>query len=204
MILFLQLWGGLFYLINKILFSLAENLSFSLRRRFRIVSWILYILGVPAWVVILVLKHNWIAASIEAGGIPAMIFGLSKDLRPKSTASRRLDLLASGFTYLFIILGVGYSFMDFGGIRSLSQVLEILVTIGFLAGSYFMAKGRSAGWLFFMLMNGSMGYLMYIQGHPLLTLQQVISFCFVVYGYTTVLRTSSGNCGIPEKAGPDN
>ena len=200
MILILQLWGGLFYLINKILFALAENFSSARRRGFRIISWIFYILGVPAWVFILVMKHNWIAASIEVGGIPAMIFGLYNDIRPKNTANRTFDLIASGFTCLFIVFGVGYSFLDFGGIHSLSQILEILVTTGFLAGSYFMAKGKSAGWLFFMLMNGTMGYLMYIQGHPLLTFQQIISFGFVLYGYIIVLTTPSENRGEIGKA----
>jgi len=44
------------------------------QRRLKIIGWIIYLSGVPAWVIILIGKHDWIAASIEAGGIPAMLF----------------------------------------------------------------------------------------------------------------------------------
>ena len=74
---FLQVWGGLFYLANKGLFSVAETQHSTQRqRRLKIIGWLVYILGVPPWVIILVGHDNWIAASIEAGGIPAMVFGL--------------------------------------------------------------------------------------------------------------------------------
>lgn len=56
---FLQLWGGLFYLANKMLFSLAEaQRSAQRQRRLKIVGWSIYILGVPPWVIILVGHDN--------------------------------------------------------------------------------------------------------------------------------------------------
>ena len=81
------------------------------------------------------------------------------------------------------MLGVGYSIKDYGGITSLSQVLEIGVTVGFLLGSYLLAKNNRFGWLFFMLMNGSMASLMLLQNKPLLAIQQIASLCFVIYGF---------------------
>jgi len=181
--LILQLWGGSCYLANKILFSLAEASRVRTGRRLRVAGWIVYLAGVPAWVAVLISRHNWIAASIEIGGIPAMIFGLTGALRDGKDVSRRGDLLTSIITYAFILLGLGGSILDRGGIVSLSQVLEILVTVGFLLGSYLLAKRKSAGWLFFMLMNGAMGTLMLLQGKPVLAVQQGISLGFVVYGY---------------------
>ena len=67
--------------------------------------------------------------------------------------------------------------------------------IGFLTGSYLLAKNNIYGWLFFMLMNGSMASLMLIQDKPFLSVQQLISLCFVIYGFTVVLK-SRHNKGI--------
>jgi len=89
-----------------------------------------------------------------------------------------------------LFLGVGYSLYDYGGITSETQVLEIGVMIGFLIGTYLLAKKNSYGWLFFMLMNASMAALMLLQHKPLLGMQQLVSLCFVIYGFTVALKTS--------------
>jgi len=52
----LQVWGGTFYLTNKVLLALSENKAPSVKRTFKISGWSAYILGVPAWV-IGVVKH---------------------------------------------------------------------------------------------------------------------------------------------------
>lgn len=185
----LQIWGGGCYLLNKMLFAFAEGRSFQAKRLLRLYGWTVYIAGVPAWVVILLGKHNWIAAAIEAGGIPSMLFGLYSAYMSPRHPNRRFDRFASAVTYGSIFLGVGYSLYDYGGITSVSQVLEIGVTAGFLLGSYLLAKNNAAGWLFFMLMNGSMAALMHLQDKPILAVQQLVSLCFVVYGYTVSRQT---------------
>ena len=186
--LFFQIWGGAFYLTNKILFAAAAGRAAEAKRKLLMAGWTVYILGVPAWIVILVGDRNWIAASIEAGGVPAMLFGLFNVYQRVKIPSRRLDLLASFFTYASLLLGVGYSLWERSGITSLSQILEIGVMIGFLLGSYLLAKDDLRGWLFFMLMNGSMAGLMLMQGKPILTVQQLLSLSFVVYGFVTATR----------------
>jgi len=186
--LILQIWGGLFYLINKICFAFAEGKEEDKKRQLKIIGWVIYILGVPAWVIILFLKHNWIAASIEFGGIPAMLLGLFTVYKNHDKPNRIFDMVASFFTYAFIAFGTSYSIYDYHGITSVSQCLEIGVMIGFLLGSYLLAKNNTYGWLFFMLMNGSMGALMIIQGKPILALQQTASFCFVVFGFISATR----------------
>ena len=185
-----QAWGGGFYLLNKICFALAETKPQRVKRQLRIYGWLVYILGVPAWVIILIGKNDWIAASIEAGGIPSMLFGLYTVYRDSEIPSKCFDRVASFFTYSFIIMGVSYSLFDYGGITSLSQVLEIGVMIGFLMGSYLLAKNNASGWLLFMLMNGSMALLMFIQDKPLLSIQQIVSLCFVIYGYRNALKST--------------
>ena len=186
--LILQIWGGLFYLTNKICLALAEGQVKSRKRTLRIFGWLIYILGVPAWVVILILKRDWIAASIEAGGVPAMLLGLCNVLKSSQKPNRSVDLIASFFTYAFIVFGTGYSLYDYRGITSFSQLLEICVMIGFLLGSFLLAKSRTSGWVLFMLMNGSMGTLMVVQNKPILAFQQAASLCFVVYGFVTAVH----------------
>ena len=179
----LQFWGGGFYLINKILFALAEGKHPQVKRQFKLLGWAIYIFGVPAWVIILLSEQNWIAASIEAGGIPSMLLGLYTVYKKSALPSKYLNQVASIFTYGSIVLGVSYSMFNYGGITSFSQVLEIGIMLGFLLGSYLLAKNNRKGWLFFILMNGSMAILMLIQHRPLLATQQIVSLSFVIYGF---------------------
>ena len=185
----LQAWGGSFYLLNKIFFALAEGKKQKTKRQLKIAGWSIYILGVPAWVIILVSKHDWIAASIEAGGVPSMLFGLFTVYQNADSPNKLFDFIALFSTYGFLILGVSYSLYDYEGITAISQMLEIGVMIGFLIGSYLLAKSNLYGWVFFMLMNASMASLMLIQHKPLLFVQQLISLCFVIYGFAASLKT---------------
>jgi hypothetical protein len=190
----LQTWGGGFYLLNKIFLALAEGKEQKTKRQLKIVGWLIYILGVPAWVIILVSKHDWIAAAIEVGGVPSMLFGLFTVYQNTDLPNKTFDLMASLCTYGFLIIGVFYSIYDYGGISSASQLLEIGVMVGFLIGSYLLAKSNLFGWIFFMLMNGSMASLMLMQNKPLLTVQQIISLCFVIYGFAVSHRMTRGEC----------
>lgn len=189
--LVLQIWGGSCYLLNKILFALSEGKKQNIKRILKLYGWAIYILGAPAWVIILLCKQNWIAASVEAGGVPSMIFGYYTVFKNSSTPNRIFDRVASFFTYGSLTLGVTYSLIDYGGITSFSQILEIGVMLGFLLGSYLLAKNNRIGWLFFMLMNGSMATLMFIQSKQLLTIQQIVSLGFVIYGYIGSRKSES-------------
>ncbi len=186
----LQIWGGSFYLLNKIFLALAEGQGHRTQRKLRILGWVVYLLGVPAWVIILTGKHNWIAASIEAGGVPAMLFGLFNVYQSKPVPNKVFDALTSAITYAFIIMGVSYSLYDYGGLVAVTQLLEISAMTGFLLGSYLLAKHNINSWLLFMLMNGSMAALMFIQDKPILTAQQLVSLCFVAYGFRMAVKTA--------------
>lgn len=181
--LILQVWGAGFYLINKILFAISESKQASLKKKLKIIGWTIYILGVPAWVIILVAHQNWIAASIEAGGIPSMLLGLYNTYHDHKKPHKFFNKFVSFSTYSSLAFGLLYSLNLHGGISSITQILEIGVMLGFLLGSYYMAKNSSNGWLFFMLMNLSMASLMFIQDSPILMAQQLLSLCFVVYGF---------------------
>ncbi len=181
--LFLQIWGAGFYLSNKILFTVAETQTTHRKKWLKMAAWIIYTLGVPAWVIILIGEHNWIAASIEAGGIPAMLLGLYNTYHDNKKHHKLSNVIVYLTTYSAIAFGVTYSLIINSGIHNFSQILEMSVMIGFLLGSYYMAKHSLKGWLFFMLMNISMAILMIIQEKPVLFIQQFISFSIVAYGY---------------------
>lgn len=187
--LFLQIWAGSCYLLNKILFSISEAKSDGLKRKLKMTGWLLYLFGVPAWVVILIGHDDWIAASIEAGGIPAMLLGLYNTIHNHQKVNRAFNSVVSFCTYFSLVFGLSFSVYHHGGLTSFSQVLEIGVMLGFLLGSYLLAKNNSNGWLFFMLMNISMASLMFIQDKPILMAQQLLSLCFVLYGF---IKTRSG------------
>jgi hypothetical protein len=179
--LFLQIWGGGGYLLAKILLSHAEGLEKD--RVWRIAGWLAYIIGLPAWVILLAGKHNWIAAANEAGGAPALILGFTLAWKGLDKAPAPADRAVRIFTWIMIILGLGYSLYFFGGITAFSQILELGVTAGFLLGTYLLAKKKPSGWIFFALMLCSMGALMYLQGKVILIFQQALSLVFVIRGF---------------------
>ena len=186
----LQIWGGGFYLLNKIFFSLAERSADEDRKRsWKVRSWSVYLIGLPAWVIIFVDKRNWIAAALESGGAAAMILGLVIATKGADKAPKWL-----GYSALIVtVIGITYSLYDFGGITTLNQVLELGVVTGFLAGTYLLAKQRALGYLLFVLMNVSNAALMYIQDFPWLALQQIVSLGFVLDAYRTASRADASN-----------
>lgn len=182
--LLLQWLGGGFYLLNKILFSFSERARkkglTEGARRWRIASWAVYLAGLALWVIIFASWRNWIAASVEASGAPAMALGLFLAIRGDAGKPPRwLD----DFALVCIPLGFAYSLYDFGGLNTLNQWLEIGLVGGFLIGTYRLAKDHADGYLWFVLMHVSCGWLMWIQGYPWLFLQQVVSLIFIADAY---------------------
>jgi len=172
----IQLWGGGFYLLNKIFFATAERCLTNRKRKWQIASWLVYLFGLPAWLIIFFFERNWIVFGVEAGGGISMLLGLIVAQKGLGNEQSWLD----NFSKLAIILGVSFSLYDFGGINTINQGLEISTTIGFLFGTYMLARQRSVGYIWFILMNISMGILMFIENYPWLFLQQIISLVFVV------------------------
>jgi hypothetical protein len=176
----LQLWGGIFYLLNKIFFSRAERSEEEKQERvWRIRSWSVYLTGLPAWFIIFVLEKNWIVAAVETAGAVAMALGLYIAIHGLKKEPRWANHLA----LVVVVVGITISIYDLGTILTVNQTLELSTTAGFLVGTYLLARQRPTGYLWFLLMNASMGTLMYIQNYPWLALQQIISFGFVADAY---------------------
>ncbi|MFA6301189.1 MAG: hypothetical protein WC609_02470 [Candidatus Paceibacterota bacterium] len=185
----LQWLGGGFYLLNKIFLTFSEYAhnrgDKKTARRWRIASWVIYLVGLPPWVIIFIVRHNWIAASVEASGIPAMLLGLVIAFRDTTkNPPRWLDR----FALVCIPVGFAYSFYDFGGLNTINQWLEIGLVVGFLVGTYLLAKENANGYLWYVLMHITCGRLMWIQGYPWLFLQQVISLGFILDAYRVALK----------------
>lgn len=178
----LQVWGGAAYLAHKICLSRAErSADNAANRRWRLWSWTVYLAGLPAWVAVFLIERNWIAAAVESGGGPAMVVGLVIVLRGRGAEPRWLDLLAR----FAVIAGLGASLLDFGGITTVNQVIELAIAAGFLMGTYLLAKDRPQGYFWFMLGNVCCSLLMGIQGYHILMLQQAVSLAFVIDAYRT-------------------
>jgi CHASE2 domain-containing sensor protein len=82
-----------------------------------------------------------------------------------------------------IIFGVSYSIYTFNGIRTFSQILEIIIIFGYLVSNYLLAKRNPFAWLMFMAGLISMSILMFIQNKPILTIQQLISLIPAIIGF---------------------
>ena len=183
-IIILQLWGGVFYLLAKIFLSIAEG-NKTTNGNWRLLGWMVYLIGIPAWLIVLSLDQRWIALAVEAGGIPAMIIGINSSVKNPKVISKMIDTVIKIFTIGLIVLGVFYSIHKFGGITKFTQILEMGVTVGFLVGTYLLSKKNYYGWICFLLMNLSMATLMFMQGpnRYIFAILQVISIYFVVSGF---------------------
>ena len=184
--LFLQIWGGIGYLLAKILLASAEGRNNG--NKLRIIGWFSYLLGIPAWVILFISKNDWVVAAIDLSSIPSMILGIVIAWKQNTQTNKIFDMFVKIFTVFMIVLGTSCSIYYFHGITTISQILEIIITIGFLSGSYLLAKKNPAGWLLFALMCICMGILMLIQGKTLLVFQQGISLVVIITGYIRAIH----------------
>jgi hypothetical protein len=184
--LLLQIWGGTGYLLAKILLAAAEGMKNG--RKLRIIGWFSYLIGIPAWVVILSSNNNWVVAAIDIGSIPSMIFGIVIAWKQNIQVNKAIDMFVKFFTIFMILLGTFYSIYWFHGITTFSQILEILITFSFLFGTYLLAKNNPTGWLLYSLMCICVVILMILQDKTLLAFQQGIAFFVVVIGYIKAIK----------------
>jgi hypothetical protein len=184
--IFLQYWGGAGYFLAKVLLVRAEFVEKD--RNLRLVGWFVYLLGLPAWVIILISRQNWIAAAIETAGVPAIILGIVMTWKQNNNPNKIVDWAIRIFTVLMIILGISYSIFTFNGIRTFSQILEMIIIFGYLVSNYLLAKRNPYAWLMFVVGLISMSILMYIQNKPVLCIQQLVSLIPVIIGFVKVMK----------------
>jgi hypothetical protein len=177
----LQLFGGGFYLLNKMFLWFDERSSSQeTALRLRAVAWAVYLVGLPPWVILFIGRHDWIAASVEASGAPAMALGLVNALRGTTKDPPKwLDYLAR----ICIPIGFIYSLYDFKGISTFGQWLEIGLVLGFLVGTYLLANKKTQGYLWYVLMHITCGWLMLRQDYRWLAVQQGVSLIFIADAY---------------------
>lgn len=188
----LQLWGGTFYLLNKLFFSKAERaINQQYQQKWMVRAWAAYLIGLPPWVLIFISERNWIAAAVESSGVPAMFIGLSAawQCAHKLHEFVWLDHLAK----LMILFGLGLSFYDFGGLATLNQALELGIAAGFLMGTYLLSKSKPRGYFWLILGNVSAALLMMRQRYFLLMIQQIVSLSLVIDAYWVQKRRIKDN-----------
>lgn len=181
--LFLQIVGGVLYLLNKIFFARYEWLVLRRRQqeasRALVLGWWTYIAGLLPWVVVFASWRNWIAALLELSALPSMVIGLraARQIGTRVATPRLLDHIAN----ICIVLGVALSFRDLGVMQQFTQWLEIGLVVGFLAGTYQLAHQRISGYWWLVFMHVSCAWLMYEQHSPWLVAHQILSIGFVAF-----------------------
>lgn len=176
--LFWEIWAGTFYLLNKIFFLASERDVFY-GRRWQKLSWIFYLMGLPAWVIFFMINNDWIAASVELSGLPSMVLALISFSQTKKRFTRTWDIVS----IICIVVGLRFSIYKLDGLSQVTQFLELGVAIGFLVGTYLLAKQKNIGYIFFMFMNLSCAILMVMDGSIILVLQQIVSLALVMCAY---------------------
>jgi hypothetical protein len=184
--IFLQIWGGIGYLSSKIFIVRAEFLSYG--RNCRLIGWIAYLLALPAWVILLVSRQNWIASAVETAGIPSIVLGIVITWKQNNNPNKYIDWSIRIFTGIMILLGIVSSIYTFGGIKTFSQILEIIIIFGYLLSNYLLARRSPYAWLMFMAGLISMSLLMFIQNKPILCIQQLVSLIPVIIGFRVCMK----------------
>jgi peptidoglycan/LPS O-acetylase OafA/YrhL len=189
--MFLQCWGGAGYFFSKVFIVRAEFLEN--HRNCRLIGLILYLLGMPAWIILFISRQNWMAAATEAAGIPALIFGIVMTWKQSYNPNKNIDWIIRIFTCLMILSGVAYSIYIFNGISKLSQVLEIIIIVTVLSSNYLLAKKNPYTWLTFSAALIATSILMYIQDKPILCIQQLVSLIPVIIGFIKCMKKARDN-----------
>jgi len=186
---FFQSWGAIFFLFNKVFLSISERASNNTRKKkWLVLSWIVYLIGLPVWIIVFISESNWIAACVETAGVPAMIIGLYNALNGHEKELIWLDYLAK----IFVVIGLCVSMYDFGGIASIKQMLELGIASGFLIGTYCLAKQKQQqGYIWFIVGNVTCAILMGMEEFFILMIQQIVSLVFVMDAYLVNRRNLS-------------
>lgn len=150
-----------------------------IKNKWRIWSWITFLVGLPAWMIIFFIERNWIAAALEAASIPSVALGLIIAVRGEGKKPQWLNALA----LITIIVGITYSLYDLGGFTRLTQLYELAMTVGLLVGTYQLAHENASGYVWYVLMHVAAILLLGAQGYPWLVAQQVVSLFFVADAY---------------------
>ena len=184
--LFLQIWGGIGYLSSKVFIVRAEFLLNG--RNCRLIGWIVYILALPAWVILFISRQNWIAAAVEVAGIPSLILGIVITWKQNNNPNKYIDWSIRVFTGITILLGIIFSIYTFGGVKKFSQVLELIIIFGILVSTYLLARRNPYAWLTYTSGHISTGILMYIQNKPMLFVQQMLSIIPAIIGFRICIK----------------
>ncbi|MFA5810068.1 MAG: hypothetical protein WC935_07010 [Thermoleophilia bacterium] len=173
----LQIWGGSTVVLNKVFLAKGGPN----RQRWVAIGWMWFLAAMPAWLAIFIIHHDWIAAALEAGAVPAALIGLRTARGGQTSTVWRRSV--DGFTAVMVALGLGYSAYDHGGITSITQLLEMAAVAGYLVGANQMAKEKRSGWIWFGVMNAATALLMAVQAKWGMAAAQFVSLLFVLWGY---------------------
>ena len=184
---FLQIWGSTFLAAQKGLFLFSEwprGGKYTVSPIFKLIGWWIFLIGLPAWLIIFAQKGNWIAMSVETCGVAGIILGIVNLHKKQPFSEKWLDT----FTLVCVALGVTISLYDVGGLTKTTQFLELSLSAGYLVGTYLLASKKHPtlqpyGYLSYVVMNGSSSWLMFSQEKYVFAVQQVLSLTCMLLAF---------------------
>lgn len=178
----LQIFAGGFYFLNKVFLLLVYLVPNKRIKTTNILASIVYPFGLPFWIIIFYLEKDFIALSLELGGLFSMILSIRTSTKGKDNKTVLYEKICLYITFFFLVFGTFSSLYTHSGITSFTQVLEIFIVVGFLVGTYKMARQSSEVYYWFSFMNLSCATLMLIQENPILFGFQICSLICMVTG----------------------
>ncbi len=178
--IFLQVWGGTWYLLSKFCWSRVERNKGRQKRIWEVLAWSTYLVGIPAVVALLAARDNWIFAGLEVGNSPTVVSGLIQAFC--GTKPRKNQLLRY-FLIGVVVVGLGCSVYKNGGINEAKQWLEIGAVVATFVGTYRIKRKHGDGYLWYVFMCLCTGMLMLIDHRRLFAGQQALSIMFIGDAY---------------------
>jgi len=195
--IFLQWWGGIAYFLAKV-FLVSADIA-KKNNKIRLVGWLAFLIGLPTWVIFQAMNKNWMASAMEIASIPSILLGIIMAWKRYVNLNKIVDRSILIFTLFMIIVGIFYSVYTFNGIKTFSQLLEIVIIFCYLLSIYLLAKRNPFSWLMLIIGHVSMSYLMFIQKNYILWIQQIVSIIPAIIGLMNNMKEAkSKNISMPK------
>ncbi len=199
-ILVLEILGSLMFLFHKTILFLCERKEHQLAKNgtqhfhagWRFIAWQGFLIGLPAWLIIFVMKENWIALSVEGLGLLSVFLcmyglwhhGKYEQSHQVATWDRRLFWAS----VVSAIIGLSISLWHIGVFTRFTQAVEVSLVGAYLAGTILLSRKNALGYLCYAVMNGSNLVLMGLQDRYIMAGQQGISAAIMIATFFFALR----------------
>ncbi|MBI5414286.1 hypothetical protein HZA38_02110 [Candidatus Peregrinibacteria bacterium] len=170
-----EILGGFLYFLSKVFLSYVGE---SDKKKIRI-GWIVYLLGVPSWVIILWHYQSYIFCGTELAGGIVIFRGLISSFQEKKKTE--FDSIDIGICVLVFLITLWHTVQTVG-FESIVPYLEVIIAVGFPLGGYLRRKENIFCWYAFTAMHLAAMPILWEKGRMLLWTLQALSVFFALRG----------------------